>query len=59
MSANNIEVQLKKLGMKNDVVGLEAFVCVSTLFLVILHMLSTFFDGWRISFLAEYILPFI
>jgi len=26
MSAKNIEVQLKKLGMKNDVVGLEAFV---------------------------------
>jgi len=27
MSAKNIEVQLKKLGMKNDVGGLEAFVC--------------------------------
>jgi hypothetical protein len=26
MSAKNIEVQLKKLGMKNDIVGLEAFV---------------------------------
>lgn len=26
MSGKNIEVQLKKLGMKNDVVGLEAFV---------------------------------
>jgi len=26
MSVKNIEVQLKKLGMKNDVVGLEAFV---------------------------------
>jgi len=26
MSAKNIEVQLKKLGMKNDVVGLQAFV---------------------------------
>lgn len=26
MSAKSVEIQLKKLGMKNDIAGLEAFV---------------------------------
>jgi hypothetical protein len=49
MSTKNIEVQLRKLGMKNDVAGLEAFVSSVEDEKVIISPVVASVNNWHVS----------